>query len=200
ENSWSNPAFVQRFIGSYGFDTTATPSITSEEKALFEQVAPLMQAKPLEAAAIIEAALKPESSGALDYTLGNIYFQTGDISRASKYYEQAVRKFPTFVRAYKNIGLIKIQQNDPKGALPFLLKAIETGGGDGDLYGLVGFCYLSSGKSARALSAYEMALLFAPQSRDWRLGAVQAMINLQKNREAIDMLDELITEAEGDVS
>ena len=76
ENSWSNPAFVQRFMGSYGVDTGLNPSITSEDKELFQELVPLIQADPNQAINFLRTKITRESNAALDYTMGNLFFQT----------------------------------------------------------------------------------------------------------------------------
>ena len=39
ENSWDNPDFVDRFMGSYGVDTAISPSLSREEADVFRRVA-----------------------------------------------------------------------------------------------------------------------------------------------------------------
>jgi tetratricopeptide (TPR) repeat protein len=200
ENSWSNPAFVQRFMGSYGVDTGLNPSITSEDKELFQELVPLIQADPNQAINFLRTKITRESNAALDYTMGNLFFQTQKNSYAIQAYKMAITKFPNFLRAYKNLGLLYVQQGDYAEAQKMLIKAIELGGGDGDLYGTLGFCYLNSSKYSNALESYKMAMIFMPESRDWRLGKVQCLTNLGQHIEAIEMLNHLIEETPGDSS
>ncbi|MCD8482236.1 MAG: tetratricopeptide repeat protein [Verrucomicrobia bacterium] len=197
ENSWNNPEFVQRFLGSYGFDTATTPSITSEERVLFETITPFIASNPQEAITRIRAALKPDSSRALHYTLGNLYFQTGNIPAAISSYEEAIKGFPNFLRAYKNLGIVYVQEGEYEKGIKMLLKTIQLGGQDADVFGLTGFSYLNTGNAAAALRAYEQALFFAPNSRDWRMGKVQALSNLRRYRDAIAMIDDLLVDFPG---
>jgi hypothetical protein len=83
ESRWDNPAFVAAFTASYGVDTERNPNISAEEKKFFETLAPVIAANPAEAATTLAAAITPQSSAALDYTLANIYFQTGKIPEAA---------------------------------------------------------------------------------------------------------------------
>lgn len=194
ENTWSNPEFVKRFMGSYGFNTELNPSITSEEKTLFEAIVPLIQSNPTAAIAQVKAALKPESSAAVDYTLANLYFQQQQVAEAKAAYMESIKKFPNFMRAYKNLGIIYIQEGNFEEARKMLLKHIELGGGGSDSYGLLAYCYLNQGMNSAALNAYDMALLFDPKSRDWRMGKVQTLMNMGQSGPAIPMIDELLKE------
>ena len=200
EISWDNPKFVKAFTGSYAFDTEKTPSISSEEKALFEAITPFIGSNPKEAIAMLSAAIKPESSGALDYTLANLHFQAGNTREAIAAYKAALDKFPGFARAHKNLGILYVQSGEFENALSALLKTASLGTMDGSLLGLIGFVYLNTGETASALDAYRLALIFDPESRDWKLGKAQCLINIGESREAISILDELIRANPGDTN
>ncbi len=192
ENAWSNPEFVQRFLGSYGFDTNVTPSITTEEKVVFEKISAFIAGNPAQAINELNLALKPESSAALIYTLANLHFQTGNLAEAQSQYEAAIKKFPNFLRAYKNLGIVHVQAGRFAEALPMLLKTLELGGQGADVYGLLAYSYLNHGNSIAALRAYEQALFFEPESRDWRMGRVQCLMNLGRYTEAVGVIDDLV--------
>ncbi len=178
ENRWSNPEFVDRFLGTFGVDTEKAPSITTEEAGVFRAVAEV-GADPAAAVRLLQRSITPESSGAMDFALGNFLVQSGQLPQAINAYQAAIRKFPNFGRAYKNLGLAYVQKQDYAAALPHLLKSLEILGGDGGLYGLIGFCHLNTGNFGPALDAYRFALVFQPNSRDWRLGQLKALQNLR---------------------
>ena len=78
ENTWSNPEFVDRFMGSYGVDTEKSPSISSEEAEVFRQVAKSGY-KSDTAIKILSKSINKDSSGAMDFALANFLLQKGDI-------------------------------------------------------------------------------------------------------------------------
>ena len=194
ENTWSNPEFVERFRGSYGMDTERTPSITSEEKVVFDAIAPIIASNPSAAIAQLEASITPETSAALIYTLGNLYLQNGNTAKALSNYEQAIEKFPNFLRAYQNLGIAYVQESKYEEALTMLLKAVELGASGDTVYGLLGYAYMNLSNPSAALQAYEQALFFKPKSLDWRNGKVQALSNMGRNTEVIAMIDQMIVE------
>ena len=193
ENTWSNPEFVDRFMGSYGVDTAKSPSISSEEAEIFRQVAKSGY-KSDTAIKILSNAINTESSGAMDFALANFLLQNGDIGLAIESFAIAIDKFPNFGRAYKNIGLAYIQQNNYQKALPNLTKSLEILGGDGGLFGLIGYCHLNNENYGPALDAYKLALVFEPESRDWRLGQLKALQNLRKYNEVENIIYSYIDE------
>ncbi|MFW6354709.1 MAG: hypothetical protein ACOC3I_10030, partial [Verrucomicrobiota bacterium] len=78
ENTFDNPDFVRRFVGTYGVDTAISPEMTREEADLFQTIAPLMERDPASAVAQIEAFKTTKAnagedySPVLDYTLGSL--------------------------------------------------------------------------------------------------------------------------------
>ena len=195
ENNWKNPAFVKRFMYTYGPDMRVEPEINEEEQKIMGNVAEMAGNDDLEGAILhLEKELKFESSAALDYTLANLKFQTQKSEEAIQHYIDATRKFPTFRRAFKNLGLVQVQAGKYKDAIYSISKAIELGSEGGGNYGLLGYCYLSLEKYSTALDAYSRALLYNPDSMDLRQGKAQCLFNLEKYKEAIGLFDELIAE------
>lgn len=190
ENNWRNPEFVRRFIGSYGINTAVEPSITREESELFQRLAPVIDSNLEQAIVDLRNAINPNSSAALDYTLGGLLLQSGRVEESLQSYRNAVRKFPNFLRAYKNMGLAQIQAGRYQEARTMLVKAIELGDSDGNTFGLLGFCHLSEGRHQSALDAYRIAHLMYPNNRDWTFGKIQCLLNVGENRQAIALIDE----------
>jgi tetratricopeptide (TPR) repeat protein len=194
EKIWSNPEFIKEYLGSFAIDSEVEPQVGRAEQVLFEDITEMIDDNRTEE--VIEE-LKSEfdeidSNPAIDFTLANFLVQEGKMNESIKYYVSAIRKFPDFLRARKNLGLIYVQDGNFSEALPHLVKCVELGGAEGDLYGLIGYCYLNGELYASALDAYRMALIFEPNSKDWRLGKAQCLISLEKYDDAIAMLTELI--------
>ena len=195
ENSWKNPEFVKRFMSTYAVETKIEPEINEEESEIMLTVADLAAQDDITGAIeYLEKELKFESSAALDYTLANLKFQSEREEEAIKHYTDATRKFSSFLRAYKNLGLAQVQQGKYKEAVDNIARAIELGSEGGSNYGLLGYCYLNLEKYSSALDAYSRALLYKPDSMDLRQGKAQCLFNLEKYTEAIGLFDELIAE------
>ena len=193
QNTWSNPEFVDRFMGSFGVDTNKSPSVSQEEGDIFRQVA-AVGSSPASAIEVLRLAITPESSGAMDFALANFLLQQGDLDLAIISYTNAVRKFPNFGRAYKNLGLAHIQKGDFQPALLNLTKSLEILGGDGGLFGLIGYCHLNNENFGPALDSYKLALVYEPSSQDWRLGQLKALQNLRQYAEVENIIYRYIEE------
>lgn len=192
---WSDPEFIKKFTASYGFNSATDPSITSEEKEIFDALVPLIRSDINAAISTLAATLTPESSAALDFTLGNLYFESGNFDAAVRQYKIALKKFPNFMRAHSLLGKVYVRTGKISEAIPSFIKTIELGGADGDIFGLLGYCYLNQEKVSSALSAYETALLYSPDSNDWKLGKAQCLLILQKWDDAVGLFGELLLES-----
>ena len=192
EQSWDNPEFRARFLESYLGQSEVNPKISPEEKALFDEIVPLISSSPNEAVEKLQTALGPESSAAFDFILGNLLYQEGDALKAAEAYEKAIKKFSNYFMAYYNAGRAYVAEGQYASALAHLQDALEIQSGDGSLYGLIGYCYINLDRPATALDAYRVAVMLAPESRDWKLGKLQCHVALEQREDAIGLLYEFI--------
>lgn len=193
EGLWNDPDFRRAFTASYGFDGPREPAISSAEQELLQSVLPMLEGERFAAAVSrLQASRLADESAAIAFTLGNIFFQTGELQAAERAYRQAIERFPGFRRARQNLGFCLIRQGRLSEALTHLLAAAQSGAGDGPLYGLIGYAYLGSNQAASAIPAYEKALMYQPDSLDWRLGRLQAMYATGEYQRAAALAGEML--------
>jgi len=188
------PDFREQFLASYGVNPKIEPEVSQDDRPLYERIEPYLRDNPRQAIRIVEEAIEPDTSAAFHFLLGNLYYQTGQYGQSQRALEQAVKKFPSFRRAYRTLGLIHIQSDRFEPAITAWLKVITLGGGDAQSYGLLAYAYLSQGKYNSALSAYQQARMFKPDSTDFRRGAAQCLVQTAQYKQAAALFDELIAE------
>jgi tetratricopeptide (TPR) repeat protein len=191
---WQNPENQKAFLASYGVNPQVEPKLSTEEQVLFKTILEQLKLDGGRAVATqtLTAAIKPESSAALDFTLANLKAEGGQIDEAILHYRNAVKKEPNFLRAHKNLGLFLCQKGDFENAIPSLTKAVNLGAADSVTYGLLGLSYLNTGKILAAEAAYRMAVVFDPATNDWKLGLARSLIEQGKYTEGVAMLDEIL--------
>ena len=190
---WRDPSFRKSFLGSYGFQAELEPRLTQPERDQLAKVMPLMGTDLGAAAAALEPLCKPEASAVFDFTLGNIDFQQDRLEAAAARYEAAIAKFPSFRRAWRNLGIVQVRLGRFDQAVRSLGRVIELGGGEAITYGLLGYAYTSVGQPVSAESAYRNAALLQPDVLDWKVGLAQSALKQQKFGEAAVLCDDLIT-------
>jgi tetratricopeptide (TPR) repeat protein len=191
---WKDEAFVKSFVGSYGFLLGYEPKISDEEKAVLRALVDIIKASPKKAIAQLQPQIKPKSSAAFDFILANLYFQEGKLKEAENYYKKAIKKYPSFRRAYKNLGLVQVQSGNFADAVPTISKALELGEVDGRAYGLLAYGYLTQEKYYPAEAAYRQAILIQPDQKDWRIGLARCLLETERYNEAVSLFNTLLKE------
>ncbi len=198
---WQDEAFVESFNGSYRIEARIEPVVSSEERGLLVEVQKLMEDGRREAAlGKVKDSKLTADSAALQFNLGNLYFEEGEMEEAAEAYAEAIGKYPSFRRAHRNLGVVRTREGEIDKALESLLEALRLGDSDGTTYGMVGFCRLQRGEYASALQAYRMAQLSQPESTEWKAGVAQCLQNLNARDEAVALLDEVIRQRPGEAS
>lgn len=191
---WDSERFQKQFMGSYGVNSDIEPRVSAVEREDLQEVMDILSEED-DMDKAMEKLLKmttPSSSALFDFTVANLYFQQEQQAEALRWYEQAIEKFPSFRRAYKNAGLIHMQQGEFKQALPFLTKTVELGGHTSLAYGLLGFAYASEENHLCAESAYRQAILLDAETLDWQLGLARSLFKQQKFGDAVSLCNALI--------
>lgn len=190
---WKDPAFLKAFNGSYRIEARIEPSITSEERALLVELQQLMaDEKREQAIKLLAESSLTKNSAALTFNLANLQLEEGQLDKAVASFEAAIKAYPSFRRAHRNLGLARVRKEDWDKALEHLGEAVRLGDSEGLTYGLLGYCRLSRGEFASAMQAYRLAQLTEPNVTEWSAGIAQCMQQLDQREEAAALLDEVI--------
>lgn len=190
---WNSPEFQRQFTESYIAETDIEPRVTTAERDQLQKVLGLISSDKLtEAIAMLQKQRNDAASAVIDFTLANIYFQQEQFDPAAEVYQVAVKKYPKFRRAWRNLSLIHIRQGAFEKALPAMTKVIELGGGDAVTYGLLGYAYSTVNNFLSAESAYRMAILLDPATLDWKMGLARALFRQERFAEAVALCGQLI--------
>jgi tetratricopeptide (TPR) repeat protein len=190
---WNDEAFLSSFNGSYRINARIEPSVTSEERSLLVKIQPLMAEGQREAALeMLNSNELAKSSAAIAFNIGNIYFELGELKSAEQSYLQALKEFPSFRRAHRNLGFVYVRESDWAKALPALEESIRLGDHDGATFGQLAFGRMQMGQYASALQAFQLAQLTEPNTIDWKAGTAQCLEQLKRSEEALSLLDEVI--------
>ncbi len=189
---WKNPEFQKQFLAGSAAASELEPKLSTIEHQQMEKILPLVGSDPATAAAQLEPLVTPASSAAMNFLLGTIYLQLDRLDEAGASYNEAIRKFPNFRRAWKHVGLLRFRQSKTDEAIAGLTKVVELGGADALTYGLLGYSYSGSGQLVAAESAFRNAMLLQPDQLDWKVGLAQTLFRERKYADASAMTEELI--------
>jgi tetratricopeptide (TPR) repeat protein len=189
---FADPDFRKRAIENFNISSDLEPKLPANEKEAFTKIADLAATDVVKAYFELKSKITPDSSAVFDFTLGSIAYQLNRPNEAAKYLESATKKFPAYLRAYKNLGLIQLQQGRTDDAIKSLTRSIELGGGDGNTFGLLGTAYVSKENFVAAEGAFRNALLLQPATPEWKLGLARCIFRQNKYAEAVSLMNDLI--------
>lgn len=208
---FKTPEFRKRFVGSYGFLPEVEPKVDQEEARLIAELSEILATGRFKEAenrllAFIKERKNPvdpeveakDVSAALVFTLGNLYYQNNRIADAEASYKIAIKRFPEYRRAHKNLALLYARSERMKEAKPHLVKAIDLGDADHLSFGLLGHTMLAEEQALAAETAFRQASLLNPEERDWKIGLVQALLIKEAWMEAASLMQSLIDESPDD--
>lgn len=196
---WQSEEFRKAYTGSYGIDSRIEPLINEDETFYLNQAAARMATgdRPGAIEQLIESDLV-ENSPALMFSLGNFYFEEGDLETAIRYFRGAIRLFPNFRDAHRNLGMLLVRTGDLEAAEEPLKRALELGSQEGLTFGLLAMCHTQKDRDQAALAAYRMARVTMPDERQWKLGEAYALQNLGEPEKASSIYSELIDVTPGE--
>jgi tetratricopeptide (TPR) repeat protein len=192
---WNDPDFTRRLVGGYGFLSEAEPKLSGEELQFYtNKIVPLLQGdRRKEAIPLLDVRVKqPGANAQFDFLLGTIQFENEDLTNAVKNFENALAKAKDFRRAQRSLGLALARSERYEEAIKPLVRTISLGGGDGGVYGVLGFCYLNQNRFASAEGAYKQALVFEPEKKDFKLALVRCAVGSGNYDYALALLDEVL--------
>ncbi len=179
---------------SNGFLKEREPEMSAEEYALYEKVVTSLSANPEFALKLLEAMMtdKEAPSPAFEFILGNVYYSAGQTDKAETRYLSAVKRYPNFIRAWTNLGVLYYTGDKYEQAKPCFSKAITLGDHDPATLGLLGYCLERTGNIVAAEMAYMQALSGNPENPDWMEGLLRVYIQGKQYGRAESLVKSLI--------
>lgn len=172
------------------------PEMTGEEYALYEKVVTLIGSNPEFALKLLEAMMneKEPPSPAFHFILGNAYYAANQNDKAEANYRSALQRFPSFLRAWGNLGVIYYTTDRFAQASECFSKAMSLGDRDPMTLGLLGYCLEKQGNAVAAEMAYLQAVAEAPTNSDWKEGLLRIYAEGRQFGRAESLVKALIKE------
>ena len=176
------------------------PEMTEEEYALYQKVVTMLSTNPDFALKLLEAMMsdKEQPSPAFRFILGNAYYAAGMNDKSEENYRSAVVAYPSFLRAWVNLGILYYSTGRFADAVPCFSKAVVLGDRDSTTFGLLGFCLQKQGDLVSAEMAYMQALSGDPSNVDWKEGLLGICIDGKQFTRAESLVKNLVKERPSD--
>jgi tetratricopeptide (TPR) repeat protein len=169
------------------------PTVSREESGFLSRVLTVAETNTLAAVSLMRQE-RPEDaeSPALDFTLGNLYFQEEQLEQAADAYRVAIEKMPRFRAALMNLGRVLLLQDKPGETIEVYQQLVADGQADADILLLLGHALLLEDAPVGAETAYRQALLLRPRDSEVRMGLAKTLLRQERYREGLALIDEIL--------
>jgi len=210
---FNTPAWERAFAGDLGVDPGIEPGVPEDQRGreVLGEIRPLIQsqtASSMQAAVNILngyfgertaagqeiPAFHANIAGALSYQISRMSNNPRIAQEAIGHFEEAVRQFPNYRSAHKNLGDLYFRQDNKQKALEHFLRAIQLGEKDATPMGLIGYMYYEMGNLVAAENALKNALMADPTVKEFRQVLGQVLYNQERYTEAAALFGELLAE------
>jgi len=183
--------------GPNPFEATVTP----EEATLLKEAVEEFATDPEAAIERLERARDEEGSPAIDFALGNFYFQEERYEEAAAAYEAAIAKLPLFRRALNNLGRVHLIRDDARRAVETFQTLLRSGQADADMLVLLGHAHLLLDRPVSAENAYRQALTLRAEDTDAMRGLIKSLLEQHRTEEVVALSKELlaVNPTDGDI-
>ena len=193
-NPWSNPDFVERFIGTYAPRAAVEPRTSQADRTyLDEELLPVIQSdKAAAQQMLISKTNEADSNAAFDLILANMYYQQGQLQQAVRSYEAAIKKHRDFLRAHENLGFLYFQLGNLEKTLEHFTIAVKLGAVDKNIFAILAYLFFENEQFIAAETSYRSALIYEVENEDWEYGLAKSILFQRKFQDAVGLFERLI--------
>lgn len=188
-------ADLNRIINeSAGFLKNREPEMTGAEYALYEKVVAMLAVQPEFAMQLLDSMMsgKERPSAAFEFVLGNAHYNAGRHADAETHYRRAIERYPDYLRAWANLGVMYYATGRYDEAVRCLSQAVELGDNTTDTLGLMAYALQRTGNPVAAEMAYLRALSAAPENVDWIEGLCGLYVESEQFARAESLARQLV--------
>lgn len=190
---WSMPGYADDACGAV--DNSAEPTVTKDESKVLNAALEVAVTNATQAIQMLKAIPNIDTaSAAIDFAIGNLYFQQNQLAPAEKAYAVAIKKMPKFRSARKNLGRIYLLNDKLDSAIEMYQQLIADGQADADIFLLTGHALLLQNYPVSAESAYRQSLLLRQKNHDAMLGLAKTLMVQERYAEGLALIGEILEE------
>ena len=173
--------------------------IASHEKGFARQLQPLLSSNKYEQiAALFKDRIIEKDSVALQLLRAQVLLVLKKLPDAEIAFNNALQKMPDLVKAHQGLSLLYMQKKQYNKAQPHLIRSIELGHADDQIYAQLAFIHVQNHQPWSAIAAYRQALMLAPAQGQYQQGLLYALIAAGDLSQASILLNELINKTPTD--
>jgi Tfp pilus assembly protein PilF len=151
--------------------------IASHERGLARELKVLLVEKNYQAVAdALSERVLADDSAALLLLRGQVQLLLKKDRLAEAAFLAALKKMPALSKAHQGLSLLYMQRADYAKAQKHLVKAIELGVADAQIYGQLAYIHVKNDQPWAAVAGYRQALFLTPDNSQFQQGLLYALI------------------------
>jgi Flp pilus assembly protein TadD len=190
---WQQPNFQRQLAQNWLRGNEVDPPLTLREGDFRLEVLELITQDEVGKATLRLQDLQGEDASPVwDFMLGKLYSAKEDFEGAAREYFKAVNKFPSYRRAWQELGFAQMRAGKFEPAAEAFVEVISLGGGDPSTYGALGIAHFQAGDFASAESAFRLVIMMDPREDRWKQALAESLGRQNKYADSINLIDGLI--------
>lgn len=174
-------------------DFNQRDKVSRDERELLKNLQPLLSNNDYVAVAkLIEQQDMSQLSPNIKELYGQVLISNKQYEQAEKVLLEAVQEQPFLPTANRSLSLVYLMTSNLTKARTYLVKSIELGQADAQLYGQLAYVNLQTGRPVSAISAYQSALMLEQDNNQWYQGLLFALIESDALPQASNLLEEML--------
>lgn len=131
-------------------------------------------------------------SSAMLYFIGSTYAAVQNHVAAEAAYKAALSAMPDYIRVHESLGMLYLLDGRHAEALPHLSRAVQLGLATPNVYGALGFVNYELENYFGAASAFQNAMMLAPDSVQWQQGLLSSLSTSKQNEQGLALVQQLL--------
>lgn len=173
--------------------------ISPHEQGFAREIKPFMADNQYQAVADLFKKRDLANDGtALQLLRGQILLMLKDFPNAELAFKACLTTMPDLAKAHQGLSLLYMQQQQYKKAQQHLIRSVELGRADAQVYAQLGFIHVQNDQPWSAIAAYRQALMLQPEQVQYQKGLLFALIESGDFTQARVLLKELINKTPND--
>jgi Tfp pilus assembly protein PilF len=165
--------------------------IDLEERGFVKRIIPLFENKDYQAL-VEEFESRPleHDSAALKLMRGQVYINVKKYAKAEQAITAALQDMPDLALAHRTLSMVYMVQKDYAKAQSHLIRSVELGLADAQLFGQLAYVNLHNDQPFGAIAGYQQAIYLDPDNPQWQQGMLYALVQTRAWDQASALLEQ----------
>lgn len=163
------------------------------ERGFAQKIQPLLAGQSYEK--VIEAFKdRPlaDDSAALQLLRGQVLLSLRKYADAEQALKAALQSMPDLALAHRSLSMVYMLQKNYPAARDHLIRSVELGVADAQVYGQLAFVNLQTAHAASSVAGYQQALFLDPENEQWQQGLLYALMNSRAMDQAGALVEQML--------